>query len=352
MGSEMNYPEVVRVCQGPFTLEMGRLARQSDGAVLVHYGETMILATVNRAEVEENIDYFPLIVDYEEKFYAGGKIPGGFLKREGRPSEEAILNARMIDRPIRPLFPEHYREKVHVVVTVLSADKDHAPEIAGMLGASITLMISSVPFDGPVAGVRVGQVDGRLITNPTAEQREQGRLDIIVAGTEKAVTMVEGAMKEVPEDQVIEAVQLAHEEIKKLIALQKEFIARLSPKKVEVTPPEGIAELKAELKALIGNRWEELRQPMRKLEREALADHQIRDEAIERLLAQKVASNPALSDSEREALEKKLKGLFAELLSDYVRKSTLERKVRMDGRRADELRPIRCEVGILPRVHG
>jgi polyribonucleotide nucleotidyltransferase len=348
----MNYPEVVRLSQGAFTLETGRVGRQSDGAVLITYGETMVLATVNRSEVEEHIDYFPLIVDYEEKFYAGGKIPGGFLKREGRPSEEAILTARMIDRPIRPLFPEHYREKVHVVATVLSADKDHAPDIVGILGASTALMISSVPFEGPVAGVRVTRLaDGQLVANPTAEQREQGLMDIIVAGTEKAVTMVEGAMKEVPEDQVAEAIKFAHEEIKKLIALQKDFVKKLPSKKLAVVLPEGIEALKAELKAQIGSRWEELRQPMLKLGREALADT-IRDEAIEKLLAQKVAAKPDLGESERQALQKQLKGLFNELLSDYVRRSTLERKVRMDGRRSDELRPISCEVGLLPRVHG
>ena len=344
--------QVVEHSYGPFTLETGRVARQSDGAVVVTFGETKVLATVNRDEVEEDIDYFPLTVDYEEKFYAGGKIPGGFFKREGKPSEEAVLNARMIDRPIRPLFPEGYKDRVHVVVTVLSADKDHPPEIAGMLGASAALMISSVPFLGPIAGVRVGLVDGEFIINPNAEQRERSLMDIVVAGTDQAVTMVEGDMKEVPEAQVIQAIQRAHEEIQRLVQFQREFAEKAPAKpKVEVVLPEGLDALKEELRALVWERFEELWGPMPKKEREARAD-QIRDEAIEQLLARKLEENPDLTESEQKSLQKTLKALFKELLREFVRKETLARGVRMDGRKADEIRPLRIEVGVLPRVHG
>jgi len=353
MGEIMNAVEVIRLSEGPFTLETGRMARQSDGAVVVTFGETEVLATVNRDEVEEDIDYFPLTVDYEEKFYAGGKIPGGFFKREGKPSDEAVLNARMIDRPIRPLFPEGYSDRVHIVITVLSADKDHAPEIAGMLGASAALTISSVPFQGPIAGVRVGLVDGEFVINPTAEQLERSLMDIVVAGTKQAVTMVEGELREIPEDKVLEAVKLAHKEIRRLVEFQEEFARKIpAPKpKVELTQPEGLDELKEELRAVIGERLEELWGPMRKQERERRAD-EIRDWATEKLLERRLEEDPQLGEAEQKALAKALKGLFKEILREFVRKETLKRGVRMDGRRPDELRPIRCEVGVLPRVHG
>ncbi|HED04632.1 MAG TPA: polyribonucleotide nucleotidyltransferase [Candidatus Fraserbacteria bacterium] len=348
MRNEISYPEVVRLSQGPFTLETGRVARQSDGAVLVSYGDTIVLATVNRADVDEGIDYFPLTVDYEEKFYAGGKIPGGFFKREGKPSDDAVLNARMIDRPIRPLFSPYYRERVHVVLTVLSAEADCRPGLAAMLGASAALTISSIPFQEPIAGVRVGLVDDELIVNPTAEQRAAGRMDIVVAGTAEAVTMVEGTMNEVPEERVTQAIQLAHEQIKALIVFQLEFARQLSPKeKIQTSPPEGIAALRAELQEALGDRLQELYRPMIKLAREALADG-MRDKAIEVLLARR----SALSDVEQARLKKQLKGLFKELLRAQVRRTTLSEKTRIDGRQSDELRLIHCEVGVLPRVHG
>jgi len=349
----MDRLSVVQHSEGPFTLETGAIARQSDGAVVVTFGETKVLATVNRDEVEEDIDYFPLTVDYEEKFYAGGKIPGGFFKREGKPSEEAVLNARMIDRPVRPLFPEGYKDRVHIVVTVLSADRDHPPEIAGMLAASAALTISSVPFLGPIAGVRVGLVDGEFVINPTAEQLEASSMDIVVAGTEQAVTMVEGELKEVPEERVIEAVKAAHGEIKRLVEFQRAFAAKIAqPKaKVAVSLPEGLEDLRRELEAAIGDRLEELWKPMRKLEREALAD-QIRDEAIEQLIAKRLEEGSELSESEQSALRKTLSTLFKDIIREFVRHTTLERQTRIDGRRADQLRPISCEVGVLPRVHG
>jgi polyribonucleotide nucleotidyltransferase len=217
---------VVEVQRGPWKLSTGKVARQADAAVLVEYGETVVLVTVTRGEAE-NLDYFPLTVDFEEKFYATGKIPGGFLKREGKPSEAAILSARMIDRPIRPLFPPNYREKVHIVATVLSADNEHCPSIAGLLGASAALMMSAAPFQGPIAGVCVGRINGQLVANPSDAELEQSDMNIIVAGNKEKILMVEGSMNEVPEEEVLEALAFAQGEIRNLIALQEEFLAKL-----------------------------------------------------------------------------------------------------------------------------
>ncbi len=340
--------EAVTVQRGPFRLSTGKVARQADAAVLVEYGETVVLVTVTRGDAE-NLDYFPLTVDFEEKFYATGKIPGGFLKREGRPSEAAVLSARMIDRPIRPLFPYTYREKVHIVATVLSADTEHCPSVAGLLGASTALMMSGAPFQGPVGGVRVGRIKGELVANPSDAELEESDMEIIVAGTKERILMVEGAMKEIPEAEALEALAFAQGEIRKLIALQEEFLTKLPPaKKVQPEPPADTSELRDALKKLIGDRLESLRGPgMTKLEREAKADS-IRDEAIEQILAEKQVTDAA----ELEKLQKQLTEVFAELLEEFVRASTLTTKVRMDGRTADELRPVSCEVGILPRVHG
>lgn len=342
--------EVVEVRRGPWKLSTGKVARQADAAVLVEYGETVVLVTVTRGEAED-LDYFPLTVDFEEKFYATGKIPGGFLKREGKPSEAAILSARMIDRPIRPLFPPNYREKVHIVATVLSADNEHCPSIAGLLGASAALMISGAPFLGPIAGVRVGRIKGELIANPSDAELQQSDMDIVVAGNKEKILMVEGAMKEVPEDEVLEALAFALGEIRHLIALQEEFLAKLPPReKVQPEPPPDTSELREALKSLVWDRFESLRGPMRKLEREAKADA-IRDEAIEKILAEKQAAG-VTDPAELAKLKEQLTEIFTELLEEFVRVSTLTTKIRMDGRRADELRPIWCEVGILPRVHG
>jgi polyribonucleotide nucleotidyltransferase len=342
---------VVEVQRGPWKLSTGKVARQADAAVLVEYGETVVLVTVTRGEAE-NLDYFPLTVDFEEKFYATGKIPGGFLKREGKPSEAAILSARMIDRPIRPLFPPNYREKVHIVATVLSADNEHCPSIAGLLGASAALMMSAAPFQGPIAGVRVGRINGQLVANPSDAELEQSDMNIIVAGNKEKILMVEGAMREVPEEEVLEALAFAQGEIRNLIALQEEFLAKLPPReKVQPAPAPDTSALRDALRALVWDQFESLRGPgMTKLQREAKADA-IRDEAIEKILAEKQAAG-VTDPAELETLKKQLTEIFTELLEEFVRVSTLTTKIRMDGRRAEELRPIWCEVGLLPRVHG
>lgn len=343
--------EVLAVQRGPLRLSTGKVARQADAAVLVEYGETVVLVTVTRGEAE-NLDYFPLTVDFEEKFYATGKIPGGFLKREGRPSEAAILSARMIDRAIRPLFPPTYREKVHIVATVLSADAEHCPSVAGLLGASTALMMSKAPFQGPVAGVRVGRINGQLIANPSDAELEQSDMEIIVAGTKERILMVEGALKEIPEEEAIEALAFAQSEIRTLIAFQEELLAKLPPvEKVSLEPAADTSALREALQHLIGDRFESLRGPgMTKLQREAKAQT-IRDEAIAQILSEKQSAG-LTGAVELEKLQKQLREVFDELLEEFVRVSTLTTKVRMDGRRADELRPISCEVGILPRVHG
>ncbi len=342
--------EVVEVQRGPWKLSTGKVARQADAAVLVEYGETVVLVTVTRGDAED-LEYFPLTVDFEEKFYATGKIPGGFLKREGKPSEAAILSARMIDRPIRPLFPPTYREKVHIVATVLSADNEHCPSIAGLLGASTALMMSGAPFLGPIAGVRVGRIKGELIANPSDAELQQSDMEIVVAGNKEKILMVEGSMKEVPEEEVLEALAFAQGEIRNLIALQEEFLAKLPPvEKVQPESPPDTTELREALRKLVWDQFESLRGPMRKLEREARADA-IRDEAIEKILAEKQAAG-VTDPTELETLKKQLTEIFTELLEEFVRVSTLTTKIRMDGRRADELRPISCEVGLLPRVHG
>jgi polyribonucleotide nucleotidyltransferase len=342
---------VVEVQRGPWKLSTGKVARQADAAVLVEYGETVVLVTVTRGEAE-NLDYFPLTVDFEEKFYATGKIPGGFLKREGKPSEAAILSARMIDRPIRPLFLPNYREKVHIVATVLSADNEHCPSIAGLLGASAALMMSAAPFQGPIAGVRVGRINGQLVANLSDAELEQSDMNIIVAGNKEKILMVEGSMNEVPEEEVLEALAFAQGEIRNLIALQEEFLAKLPPReKVQPAPAPDTSALRDALRALVWDQFESLRGPgMTKLQREAKADA-IRDEAIEKILAEKQAAG-VTDPAELETLKKQLTEIFTELLEEFVRVSTLTTKIRMDGRCAEELRPIWCEVGLLPRVHG
>ena len=339
--------EIHAASGGPFKLETGALATQADGSVVVYYGDTRVLVTVTRASAED-MGFFPLSVEYEERFYAGGKIPGGFFKREGRPSEQAILAARMIDRPIRPLFPDGYCEQVQVVATILSATRDQPPEIAAMLGASTALMLSKVPFMGPIAGVRVGLVDGQLILHPSLEQREASSMDIIVAGTKRAVTMVEGRMNEISEDQVIQAIQLAHDGIKELIALQEELLSKVRVEKVEVTAPEDLSQMERALEALIGDQLKAIRQPLNKQARHDLVDG-IRTSVIVSYLESQGAD---LSEEQSEALSAKAEKVFTKIEEAFVRSSTVATKVRYDGRKPDELRSIQCQVGLLPRTHG
>ncbi|NOX44450.1 MAG: polyribonucleotide nucleotidyltransferase, partial [Caldiserica bacterium] len=327
------------------TLETGLMARQADGAVFVTWGDTKVLVTAVVKPLEEDPGYFPLRVDFEEKFYAGGKIPGGFFKREGKPSDEAILAARLIDRPIRPLFPKGYKEEIQIIATVLSAEKDCAPQVAAMLGASAALMISPAPFQGPIAGVKVGMKDGEIIVNPPAAVLEEGDMDITVAGTVETVTMVEGHMREVPEEVVLEAIRKAHEVIKELIALQERFAAKVPVEKHPVPEPSPEEErVRERMRELVWEKFARLREAPTKKERERLAE-ELAEEAIQALLAE-------FPEEEHGEIEGLAEEIFDELYREYVRRLVLEEGVRIDGRKPDEIRPMSVKVGLLPRVHG
>lgn len=334
------------------TLETGEIARQADGAVLVTYGDTTVLATVTTQENKAKFDYFPLRVDYEERFYAGGKIPGGFFKREGRPSGVAILNARMIDRSIRPLFPAGYDDEVQVILTVLSAEHDCSPALTGMLGASAALMISKAPFAGPIAGVQIGRSEGRLVVNPDEETQAASGVNITVAGTSKTVIMVEGNMDELLEDEVVEAIALAHRTIKELIAVQERFAQSLS--RSQVAPISVVKEtqssasdrdlLRKQVKDLVWNQFSTLKRAANKQERKEM------EEALcEKAIAAIVGESPAEKEEE---LTAQVSSLFDDIYREFARKTIIDTGERMDGRAIDELRPITCKVGILPRVHG
>lgn len=326
-------------------LEAGQLARQASAAVLVTWGDTKVLVTVVCQPLQQDPGYFPLRVDFEERFYAGGKIPGGFFKREGKPSDEAILAARLIDRPIRPLFPKGYKEEVHIVATVLSAERDAPPDVAGLLGASAALLLSPAPFLGPVAGVRVGLKDGQFLLHPSDLDRETGLMDIVVAGTRQTVTMVEGLMREVDEEDVVRAIVLAHAEIQKLLDLQEELARQVPVTKKEVPPPDPLeGEVREKVKAHVWERLHELKRAPGKKAREALAA------ALAEEAAQAVAQG--YPEADREKVQTLAKALFDEVYREYVRWSILELGERMDGRRPEELRPISIQVGLLPRVHG
>lgn len=328
------------------SLETGRLAKQASGAVLASYGDTRVLVTVCVQESRENIDYFPLRVDYEERFYASGKIPGGFFKREGRPSDVAILSARMIDRPIRPLFPDGYKEEVQIVATILSAEVDCAPSMLSILGASAALMISEAPFNGPIAAVQMGYKDGQFVVNPAAEVQEDGNMEITVAGTKQTVTMVEGMMNELSEEEVVSAIGMAHEAIQQLVGLQERFVERVHPVKKEIAPPpEEDTSLRDRVIALINPEFSTLVSLGDKKERSDFIKS-LRDHAIEAIVTDDIPAEDAAS------LQKKVASVVDDLYREYMRNQILDRGVRIDGRRPDEIRNITCEVGVLPRAHG
>lgn len=325
----------------PLTVEIGELAKQANGACLVRYGDSAVLCTATASKEPKDIDFFPLTVNYEERLYAVGKIPGGFIKREGRPSEEAILASRLIDRPIRPLFPDGFRHEVQIVDLVMSVDQNCSTEIAAMLGSSIALCISDIPFNGPIAGVEVGRVDGEFVINPTVEQAEKSDLQLIVAGTKDAVNMVEAKANEVPEEVILDAIMFGHEEIKRLIAFQEEIIAQCGQEKMEFTPVEIDPELEAEVREMCEADMIEAIQVPEKLAREAAID-----EVKERVIA-KYEEEEAEED-----VIKQVKQILENILKEEVRRLITVEKVRPDGRKADEIRPLSSRVGVLPRAHG
>ena len=324
----------------PLIVETGKMAKQASGAVLVRYGETVVLVTSTASkEAREGIDFFPLTVDYEEKMYAVGKMPGGFLRREGRPGNSAILNARLIDRPIRPLFDKRCRNDIHVMATVLSVDYDNAPELCGMLGASASLGISDIPWDGPIAGVRVGRVDGKFVINPTQEQLKVSTLNITVAGSETAILMVEGGAQEAPEEDVLDAIMFGHETIKELVAFQKKIIEEVGKLKRILIFPEIPEEIKTAIYAYAERPLKEAIFNPDKLTREAHME-EVRKEAE----AHFKEIYPENGSDIAECLN--------HLTKEIVRHMISVDKIRPDGRALDEIRPISCEVGLLPRVHG
>lgn len=322
------------------TIEQGKMAKQANGAVLVRYGDTVVLVTATASkEPREGVDFFPLTVDYEEKMYAAGKIPGGFIKREGRPSNDATLCARLIDRPIRPLFPKGYRNDVQIVATVLSVEPDNAPELAGMIGASCALSVSDIPFDGPIAGVRVGRVDGAFVINPTAAQREVSTLNLTVAGSADAVMMVEAGASELPEEVVLDAILFGHKEIQRIVAFEQEIQAACGKPKSEARlfkVPVALAEaIDAAARPLLD---EAVRNPD-KLDRDAHIAA-IAADMMEKFLP------------EYPEMEKEIAMAFHDLEKSVVRRMITWEKIRPDGRGLEEVRPVSCEVGLLPRPHG
>ena len=321
------------------TVETGELAKQASGAALVRYGDTVVLVTATGSKEAKDIDFFPLTVDYEEKMYAVGRIPGGFVKREGRPPETAILHSRLIDRPIRPLFDKGCRNEVHVVATVLSVDQDNAPEICGMIGASAALAISDIPWAGPIAGVRMGRVNGEFVVNPTVAQLEESDLNVVVAGTKDAILMVEGGAQEVPEEVLLEVIMTAHEEIKRIVAFQEDMVTKVGKEK-RVFPVHEIDEEVS--KAVHEYAHDALDKAVR------CADKQQRDAQQEAVFAEVLAHFEEIYPEQMQDVSMTLEKMVKEIVRHMI---TVE-KIRPDGRKLDEVRPISVRVGVLPRTHG
>ena len=326
------------------TIETGQLAKQANGAVLVRYGDTVVLSTAVASKEPRDGDFFPLTVNYEEKMYAAGKIPGGFKKREGRPGDEATLTARLIDRPIRPLFPKGYRHDVQIMNTVLSADPDCSPEMAAMIGSSMALSVSDIPFQGPIVGVNVGYIDGKYVINPTLEQKEVSRLDLEVAGHKDAVNMVEAGASEITEQEMLEAIFFGHEEIKRLVAFQEKVVEHIQPVKKEFIPVERDEELVQRVKSLTEEKG---------LKETVLTfDKQQRDENLDALKAEIATEFVDEADPENELLIDEVYAILNDLVKEEVRRLIADEKIRPDGRKPDEIRPLESEVGLLPRAHG
>jgi len=331
-----------------FSMEVGRLAEQAHGAVVVRYGDTLVFSTVvGEREAKESMDFFPLTVDYEERMYAAGKIPGGFIKREGRPTEAAVLAARLTDRPLRPLFPKGYRAEVQIVNTVMSADQENDPDILSITGASACLAISPIPFDGPVGAVRIALIEGELVVNPTNAQLADSAMDIVVAGTDDAIMMVEGEADEVAESTLLEAFALAREQIKVLVGLQRELVAKVGKEKWTFVPPAKNEALIAEVRQFLGDRLTEaVRNPDKVVRLEGTGD--LKREVLAHFA---VPQADVVTNTVPHA-PKDISGVFESLLKDEVRNGILADGIRPDGRGPEEVRPIWTQVGYLPRTHG
>ncbi|WLV25806.1 polyribonucleotide nucleotidyltransferase [Aciduricibacillus chroicocephali] len=322
-----------------FIVETGELAKQASGAVMVRYGDTSVLSVATASKEPKDLPFFPLTVNYEEKLYAVGKIPGGFIKREGRPSEKAILTSRMIDRPIRPLFPDGFRNEVQVISTVMSVDQDCSSEIAAMIGSSIALSISDIPFEQPIAGVHVGRVEGQFVINPTVEQQEKTDMELTVAGTKSAINMVEAEANEVPEDVMLEAIMFGHEEIARLVAFQEEIVEAVGVTKREVALFELDEDLRTSIEA---SAKEKLVQAIQVKEKHA------REDAISEVKNEVLAT---YEDADEQII-KQVKSILDKIVKEEVRRLITEEKVRPDGRSPEEIRPLSSRVRLLPRTHG
>lgn len=327
----------------PLKIRISNLAEQANSSVVVQYGDTTVLVTATMAKQDRvGLNYFPLTVDYEERFYAAGKILGSrFIRREGRPSEAAVLTGRLIDRPIRPLFDHRMRRDVQIVVTVLSIDNDNDPDFAGLLGASVALGMSNIPWNGPIAGIRIGKINDKFIINPTYAEREQGEFDIFVSGTEDKINMLEIAAKETPEEVIVEALALAQEEIKKLVKLQKEIFSKLAKPKASIELKEPTPEFKEKIHNFLATRLEDALYGPDKITRQTKLEN-LKTEMTEWLKTENIEETQI-----HEALS-----LLEDAIDETVHKNILKKDKRPDGRKLNELRSISCEVGFLPRVHG
>ncbi|EGP1922615.1 polyribonucleotide nucleotidyltransferase [Enterococcus faecium] len=329
----------------PLQIEVGQLAKQANGAVLVRYGDTVVLSAAVASKEAKDTDFFPLTINYEEKMYAAGKIPGGFIKREGRPSTEATLTARLIDRPIRPMFAEGFRNEVQVTNIVMSVETDCSPAMAAMLGSSLALSISDIPFDGPIAGVEVGRVNGEYVLNPTVEQGEQTDIELTVAGTKQAINMVESGAKEVSEEDMLGALLFGFDAIKELVAFQEEIVQAVGKEKMEVTLLQVDEVLKKEIFDASYATMKAAVMTEEKLAREENIEQVKLD--IREAYAEKFAGH-----EDEDHLLKEVKQITEDLEKDVVRELITIDKIRPDGRKLDEIRPLSSEVSLLPRVHG
>ena len=322
------------------SVEIGKIAQLASASAILTYGETMVMVNVSKsAQPRDGIDFFPLSVDYEEKLYSVGKIPGGFLKREGKPSEKAILTSRLIDRPIRPLFPKGFRNDVQVVATVLSVDPDCTPDIVSMIGSSIALSISDIPFNGPTGSVLVGLVDGAFVVNPTAEQREKSSMHLVVSGTKDAIMMVEAGGDEIPDTLMLEAILFAHEEIKKIVSFIEEIVTEVGKEKMEVTLFKIDEDIEKAVRDFATTDMKEAVKTIEKLER------------MERMDAVKQATFEKFEDL-LECNGVDIEETLQSIIKEEVRKLIVHENIRPDNRRPDEIRPIWCDNGFIPRAHG
>ncbi len=329
-------------------VETGELAKQAHGSVLVRYGDTVILSTAVVSKTANILsDFFPLMVLYQEKLYSVGKIPGGFIKREGRPTDAATLAARMIDRPMRPMFPEDFRNEVQVVNTVLSVDNDYSPELSAMFGSSLATSISKIPFDGPIAGVKVGRVNNKFIINPTPDELELSDIDLVVAGTKYAINMVEAGSKEVNEDDMLDALMFGHEAIKELCEFQEKIIDEVGQEKMEYEKLEIEDSLREEIKNLAKDRLDKSMRIKEKLEKYAAIDN-IKEEVV----AKYEEENKNLDKDELSILLTKVKLVLESLEYDIFRSITVNERTRADGRSMTEIRPLKTDIDLLPRTHG